>query len=265
MKKLSVIRFLVLLVSVVSGASVCAQEPGGATSPPSENAVTLTAKEVRVVQQALFNRGYLLKEPSGILDAETRQAVRDFQKAQSLEVTGKIDTATLEKLGLSMPLDLPPDDAERKRGVVSKIGYGIKDSATATGKAVSDTATKVTTGTKKGTEKVIDTTSDAIEKSGDTISSAGDKSVQGAKDVKNKAGELTGKVETTVIGRSDAEIHKDVRKVLNSRDSTRYLQSDVKEGRVTLVSDNSESEEFSSAVSEVRRVSGVKAVMVVQK
>ena len=102
MKKLSVIRFLVLLVSVVSGMSVWAQEPGGGVAPPSENAVTLTAKEVRVVQQALFNRGYLMKQPSGILDAETRQAVRDFQKAQSLEVTGKIDTATLAKLGLSV-------------------------------------------------------------------------------------------------------------------------------------------------------------------
>ena len=264
MKKVSIIGFLVVLLSVTSASLVFAQEPDAAAPAASEKAVTLTAKEVRAVQQALFNRGYLTKEPSGVLDAETRQALRDFQKAQNLEETGKIDTATVEKLGLTIPIDTPVD-SERKGGLLSKIGYGIKDTATATGKAVGSTATTVTTGTKKGTEKVIDSTSDAISKGGATISSAGDKSVEGAKDAKNKAGDLTDKVGTAVIGRSDAEIHKDVRRVLNGRDSTRYLQSDVKEGRVTLVSDNSESEEISSAVSEVRRISGVKAVMVVQK
>lgn len=264
MKKVSIIAFLVLL-SVTSASLVFAQEPDTTAPASSEKTVTLTAKEVKAVQQALFNRGYLTKEPSGVLDAESRRAIRDFQKAQNLEETGKIDTATLEKLGLTIPIDSPPVDSERKRGLLSKIGYGIKDTASATGKAVGSTATTVTTGTKKGTEKVIDSTSDAIGKGGDTITSAGDKSVEGAKDVKNKAGELTDKVGTAVIGRSDAEIQKDVRKVLNGRDSTRYLQSDVKEGRVTLVSDNSENEDISSAVSEVRRISGVKAVMVVQK
>ena len=89
MKKVSIIGFLVVLLSVTSASLVFAQEPDAAAPASSEKAVTLTAKEVRAVQQALFNRGYLTKEPSGVLDAESRQALRNFQKAQNLEETGR--------------------------------------------------------------------------------------------------------------------------------------------------------------------------------
>ena len=268
-----------LFLSVSFSAVVLAQEPaqsptqGSAQSPAqsstqnppatetqqsTESQIALTAKEVKAVQHALFSRGFLSKEPSGKLDADTRQALRDFQKAQNLEMTGRIDSPTLDKLEITLPLEQSAGDSTRKGGFVSKLGYGIKDSATSTGKAISNTASKIGSTTKDGTEKVISTSSDAVTKSGSTLANTKDKSVEGAKGAGTK-------ISTAVVGRSDVEIHKDVRKVLNSNEATRYLQSEVREGKVTLINDAGNENDLGTVVADVRKIPGVKSVVVVQK
>lgn len=54
-------------------------------------------QDVKGVQRRLMNLGFGASE-SGTLDAQTREAIRTFQRAASLPVTGETDTATEDKL-----------------------------------------------------------------------------------------------------------------------------------------------------------------------
>jgi hypothetical protein len=54
---------------------------------------------VRAVQRALSESGYRVSI-DGVLGPQTRAAIRDFQYDQGLEPTGRINRATLTKLGL---------------------------------------------------------------------------------------------------------------------------------------------------------------------
>lgn len=51
------------------------------------------------VQARLNNLGFSCGEPSGELNPETEEALRAFQQARGLEVTGQVDDATREALG----------------------------------------------------------------------------------------------------------------------------------------------------------------------
>jgi hypothetical protein len=52
------------------------------------------------IQSALTERGYLKKDPSGVWDAESADAMRRFQQDQNLEATGKLNSLSLMALGL---------------------------------------------------------------------------------------------------------------------------------------------------------------------
>lgn len=54
---------------------------------------------IHAVQQALNQHGAMLK-PDGILGPRTRAALREYQRANGLQVTGTITTETEAKLGI---------------------------------------------------------------------------------------------------------------------------------------------------------------------
>jgi len=56
--------------------------------------------EVKATQEALKQKGYNPGPVDGILGARTSDALREFQKAQGLVETGRLDAATRNKLGL---------------------------------------------------------------------------------------------------------------------------------------------------------------------
>ena len=58
--------------------------------------------QIRSAQQALQGTGMNPGPIDGVLGPRTQQAVRDYQKQQNLPQTGQLDTATLQKLGISM-------------------------------------------------------------------------------------------------------------------------------------------------------------------
>jgi Putative peptidoglycan binding domain len=58
------------------------------------------ADRIQEIQAALSREGYYTSAPSGKWDADTQDAVRHFQEANSSIPTGKLDAATLQKLGL---------------------------------------------------------------------------------------------------------------------------------------------------------------------
>jgi peptidoglycan hydrolase-like protein with peptidoglycan-binding domain len=59
-----------------------------------------TPDRISEIQSALARNGFYEGDPNGKWDANTVSAMRNFQSANGLESTGKIDALTLQKLGL---------------------------------------------------------------------------------------------------------------------------------------------------------------------
>ena len=70
-----------------------------ATSVPSEAAENVA----RTLQEALKERGFYTAAPSGVMDEQTRAALKRFQIREGLTVTGEPDAATLQALGNGPP------------------------------------------------------------------------------------------------------------------------------------------------------------------
>jgi hypothetical protein len=70
------------------------ESPTGTTTP----ARPLSKGEIRAGQEALIDLGYGKLEADGLLGPTTRKAVKAFERARSLPVTGKLGTATLQAL-----------------------------------------------------------------------------------------------------------------------------------------------------------------------
>jgi peptidoglycan hydrolase-like protein with peptidoglycan-binding domain len=59
-----------------------------------------TPERYREIQQALIDKGYYGGEPSGVWGTDSALALKKFQKDQSLQADGKLDSLTLISLGL---------------------------------------------------------------------------------------------------------------------------------------------------------------------
>ena len=66
----------------------------------SRSAGKWSKDKVKAIQEALKTKGFDPGEPDGVLGPKTGQALRDFQKSQNLQVTGRIDNKTASALGV---------------------------------------------------------------------------------------------------------------------------------------------------------------------
>ena len=57
-----------------------------------------TKEQIKEAQAALAKAGYYKGETNGALDKKTRKAIRAYQKANNLPVTGRLDDELLAKL-----------------------------------------------------------------------------------------------------------------------------------------------------------------------
>ena len=78
------------------------KEPGTSTTLPKPSPQNLATMAVRV-QEALMLQGYYKGAIDGIPGPQTRAAITEYQKAQGLPQTGRMDTQTLARLGISTP------------------------------------------------------------------------------------------------------------------------------------------------------------------
>jgi peptidoglycan hydrolase-like protein with peptidoglycan-binding domain len=78
-----------------------------------------TSDRYREIQAALVQRGYLKKDPNGVWDAESADALRRFQQDQSLEASGKLNSLSLIALGLGPKHSVPPPATVAPRDSVS--------------------------------------------------------------------------------------------------------------------------------------------------
>ncbi len=69
------------------------------TPSPATASVALTEPATKALQEALNKQGIVVKV-DGVLNEETRAAIRKYQSQHHLPVTGEPDKATLDKLGV---------------------------------------------------------------------------------------------------------------------------------------------------------------------
>lgn len=60
----------------------------------------LHRQDVKKVQQSLSDKGFYHGTADGVLGSRTRAGIREYQKSESLPVTGRLDAATAGKLGV---------------------------------------------------------------------------------------------------------------------------------------------------------------------
>jgi Putative peptidoglycan binding domain len=255
MKKLMIL-FTVLLVLPLLSVSAIAQDE---VKAEGADQFRITEKEVVAVQTELSRRGFYNSKPTGILDSNTRAAIRTYQTENGLTVTGRIDRETYEKLGLPYPATGRERDNTRRGGLLPKIGYGVKDTVVSTGETIGGTAGNVKKKTTSGMDKTKEMTGDAVSKTKETAQSVGDSTTKGAKNV----GRGTQRASDSLVGRSDADIQTDVREVLGNRPETEKWYSEVKDGRVTVKTPSDHKVDIGVVISEIRKVGGVKSVVVI--
>ena len=61
-----------------------------------------TKEQIKQAQTLLKGRGLYAGEAGGRLDEETRSALRRFQEAEGLKVTGTLNAATLQKMNIPL-------------------------------------------------------------------------------------------------------------------------------------------------------------------
>jgi peptidoglycan hydrolase-like protein with peptidoglycan-binding domain len=57
-------------------------------------------EKVKAAQQALKDKGHDPGTVDGRMGAKTQAALRDFQKAQGMQATGRLDSKTVQSLGM---------------------------------------------------------------------------------------------------------------------------------------------------------------------
>lgn len=279
------------LTGVVQAQALVAEPPTAQTAQTEETGLesvnlVITRKEVSAVQAALLGRGYMSMRPNGVLNVETREALRSWQADNQLAVTGRIDQATLTSLEVSYPATGKEADSARRNGVFPKMGYAVKDGAVASKDAVVNTTRKGVNGVKHGYEYTKDKTVAAATFTKDkTVAAAtftkdkttsaftrgrrasvgvGETTAGGVKSAGRKTGGALQRTSQTLAGRSDLDIHTEVREVLDADPDARKFTTTVNKGNVTLKVPAGYQGDIGSVVSSLREVNGVKSVMVVQ-
>lgn len=97
--RLSAAAFVVTMLLVGASPSHVAFAQ---TAPPvAATSVTLTEPVIKALQEALNKQGIAVKV-DGVLNDDTRAAVKKYQTQHHLPVTGEPDKATLDKLGVRL-------------------------------------------------------------------------------------------------------------------------------------------------------------------
>lgn len=254
---------LVLGLGILFGSAVLAVAQSTEAAPAADKAqaetLRITEKEVIAVQVALYQRNYVQTRPNGILDRQTREALKAFQQDNDLPATGKVDRATYDRLELTYPATGKEIERLRKNGLLPRIGYGVKDATVATGKTISNAPGKVKEATRTGVEKAGELGSGAASKSKEVAVGLGDATKSGAQSL----GRASGRAAESLVSRSDADIQKELSALLAQEQQTSGWQSTVKQGRVTLKTTPQHTADLGAVVADIRKIVGVKSVMVI--
>jgi len=79
-----------------------------ADQTPAVTPFHYTADQVKQAQAILKQRGFYSGEQTGKINSDTRAALVKYQQAEGLNVTGNLNRATLEKMGIALTEDQKP-------------------------------------------------------------------------------------------------------------------------------------------------------------
>jgi peptidoglycan hydrolase-like protein with peptidoglycan-binding domain len=115
---LTLLALLLLPASLTTGVSAAEVK----TSSPDGK---LNRQTIRQAQEALKSKGRDPGPIDGVLGARTVAALNDYQKAEGLTPTGKLDTKTLESLGIqALPAPrLRADHVRELQQALAERGY----------------------------------------------------------------------------------------------------------------------------------------------
>jgi peptidoglycan hydrolase-like protein with peptidoglycan-binding domain len=110
MKRLIAALLAILCASSITWAMQCGQATTKASSTPSANANTkkrgpifrATKDQVKQAQAILKERSFYMGEQTGKLDTDTRTGLKKYQEAEGIKITGTLNKATLEKMGIAL-------------------------------------------------------------------------------------------------------------------------------------------------------------------
>ena len=96
------------MAALLSLSAAAAQGTNPRTTPPNDNAAAkkrgpvfrATKDQIKQAQTLLKGRGLYNGEATGKLDPDTRAALRKYQEAEGIKVTGTLNRATLEKMSI---------------------------------------------------------------------------------------------------------------------------------------------------------------------
>ena len=106
MKKTLTTLFALLLLS----APAAAQNSNSSTTATASNSKATrrgpifraNKDQIKQAQALLKQRGHYAGDQTGKLDDPTREALRKYQQAEGLKVTGTLNAATLEKMSITL-------------------------------------------------------------------------------------------------------------------------------------------------------------------
>ena len=68
------------------------------TKPAASHEMKWTAAQITEAQTSLAKAGYYKGKPTGVMNADTRKALKAFEKANNLPATGRLSDSVLAKL-----------------------------------------------------------------------------------------------------------------------------------------------------------------------
>jgi peptidoglycan hydrolase-like protein with peptidoglycan-binding domain len=109
-------KLLTATLTLLFAVSLCLATQGNSTNTnasPQQNSANKPKKkrppvfraskdQVKQAQAILKQRGLYAGEQTGKLDADTRAALKKYQEAEGLKVTGTLNRATLEKMNITL-------------------------------------------------------------------------------------------------------------------------------------------------------------------
>jgi peptidoglycan hydrolase-like protein with peptidoglycan-binding domain len=231
-----------------------------------EPALHMSRRLVSNVQRALADKGFYRGPVDGLLGPQTREALRDFQRAHQLPVTGRLDEETTRQLGVRLE-----DEGREKEppGVFDKIGGGLKS----VGGAVAGGTVTAAKSTKEGVVAGAQATAEGA-------TTAGKATAEGATVVGKKTGQASTKAaRATAKGatsasqavkgvftkkRPDEEILYDIqdRFKQDPQIDPAHLDIGVTDGVVTLAMNQGTKSELNRAAAVAREVEGVRRVVI---
>ena len=96
----------------------------GLSNAPIASAGNLDKDDIKKVQRSLNDKGFHPGKVDGVLGSRTRAGIREYQKAENLPVTGRLDAETAGKLGVG-----PESIGGNFKGAGKEVAEGSKEAA----------------------------------------------------------------------------------------------------------------------------------------